>query len=101
VSDLISVVATFIPKEGQEGAVESTLRGMVGPTRAEPGCKRYDLYRSAGSDTKFILIEAYDGQSALEAHRATEHYKSYRSRIADMLQDPIGVVVLNAVDAKN
>ena len=44
----ISVVATFIPKEGQENAVEAILRGMVKPTRHEPGCLRYELYGAAG-----------------------------------------------------
>ena len=100
-NDLILVVATFVPKEGLEGAVESVLRGMIEPTRAEPGCKRYDLYRSVGGDTKFTLIESYANKPALEAHRVTEHYKCYRSEIVDMLQDPIGVAVLDAIDARN
>jgi quinol monooxygenase YgiN len=95
----ISVVATFIPKQGQEREVEDILRGMVGPTRKESGCLRYELYASAGIEPQFVLIEAYAGQPALEAHRATEHYKSYRARIGDALKEPIKVVVLNAIDA--
>ena len=95
----ISVVATFIPKEGQENAVEVILRGMVKPTRNEPGCLRYELYRAAGPELQFVLIEAYADQAALEAHRATEHYKSYRSRIVDALGEPIKVAVLNTIDS--
>ena len=95
----ISVVATFIPKEGQENAVEVILRGMVKPTRNEPGCLRYELYGATGPEPQFVLIEAYADQAALEAHRATEHYKSYRNRIVDALSEPIKVAVLNAIDS--
>ncbi len=96
----IFVVATFVPQESQEDAVERILRGMISPTRAEPGCNRYDLYRSSGTEPKFVLIEAYAGQPSLEAHRATEHYKNYRARIVDVLKEPIGVVVLDALDVQ-
>jgi quinol monooxygenase YgiN len=95
----ISVVATFTPKQGQESAVEGILRGMIGPTRKEPGCLRYELYASADPEPQFVLIEAYAGQPALEAHRATDHYKSYRGRIGEALKEPIKVVVLNTIDA--
>jgi quinol monooxygenase YgiN len=95
----ISVVATFIPKENHESAVDAILRGMVKPTREEPGCLRYELYGATGPEPQFVLIEAYADQAALEAHRATEHYKSYRSRIVDALREPIKVAVLNAIDA--
>jgi quinol monooxygenase YgiN len=96
---VVSVVAVFIPKENQENEVEKILRGMVGPTRKEPGCLRYELYSAAGTERQFVLIEAYADQAGLEAHRATEHYKNYRSRIADGLKEPIKVTVLNTIDS--
>ena len=95
----VSVVATFSPKENRESDVERILQGKVGPTRREPGCLRYELYAVAGAEQQFVLLEAYADQGALEAHRATEHYKSYRSRIADLLKEPIRVLVLDAIDA--
>jgi quinol monooxygenase YgiN len=95
----ISVVATFNPKENQKKEVEQILRDMVGPTRKEPGCLRYELYGTAGTERQFVLIEAYADQVALEAHRATEHYKSYRSRVADALKEPIKVAVLSTIDS--
>ena len=96
---VISVVATFNPKENQANEVEQILRGMVGPTRKEVGCLRYELYGAASTERQFVLIEAYADQAALEAHRATEHYKNYRSRIADALKEPIKVAVLNTIDS--
>ena len=43
----ITVFASFVPKAGQQEEVAQVLRGMVGPTRKEPGCRRYDLYCAA------------------------------------------------------
>jgi len=94
----ITVIARFTARAGQEAAVEQVLRGMVGPTRNEPGCACYDLYRVKDAPAQFVLFEIYQGSAALEAHRATEHYKSYRARIADLLSEPIGVTVLNGLD---
>ena len=98
----VIVFASFSPNPGQEGEVEKILRGMVEPTRAEPGNQIYDLYKktaeSDGSPT-FHFFERYTDADALQAHRETDHYKAYRARIMDYLSEPIGVVVLDAVDA--
>jgi quinol monooxygenase YgiN len=50
------------------------------------------------SDRTFVLVEAYRDADALEAHRATAHHVEYRNRIADMLEEPIGVAVLRPID---
>ncbi len=98
----VIVFASFSPNAGQEGEVEEILKGMIGPTRAEPSNEIYDLYKkTADSDSapSFHLFERYTDADALQAHRDTDHYKAYRAKITDYLSDPIGVVVLDAVDA--
>ena len=97
----VIVFASFTPTSGQEGEVEEILRGMVGPTRDEPGNETYDLYKKTGDGpASFHLFERYIDADALQAHRETEHYKAYRAKIADHLAEPIGVAVLAAVDAQ-
>lgn len=110
------VLARFFPKPGAERRVEAILRGMVASTRQEPGCRRYDFYRTsvaAGGETKaaggtaaaasstvFCLIEQYAGEEAIQAHRETSHYRSYRASIADLLAQPIDVARLEALDVR-
>jgi quinol monooxygenase YgiN len=84
-AELVTFVATFNPKQGQETAVEEILRGMTAPSRREPGVLRYDLYRTTGTPTAFVLFEIYRDQTAHEAHRATAYYKGFRSAVADLL----------------
>jgi len=71
---------------------------MTGPTRAEPGNRIYNLYKDANGG--FHLFELYADQAAVEAHRATAHYKAYRAAIADLLAEPIGVKILTGLDVK-
>jgi quinol monooxygenase YgiN len=94
------VFVRFFPKPGQEGAVESILRGMIANTRREPGCRRYDFYRSAlaPSGTMFCLVERYADDASVQAHRETQHYRDYRARIMDLLERPIDVTLLEPLD---
>ena len=93
----VIVFASFTPKDGGDAEVEQILKGMVKPTRSEPGCEVYDLFRSTDESQTFHLFEVYRDRDALEAHRETAHYKAYRSKILDFLAEPIGVKVLEAV----
>lgn len=93
------VFATFRPAEGKEQQLLDTLAPMLVNTRAEPGNEFYDLYRS-DDDGKAVyhLFERYRDEEALEAHRASDHYKAYRAVLGDLLASPVEVNVLSEVD---
>ena len=99
-AEQVSVFASFHSHPGREADVRDLLMWMVERTRAEPGCERYDLYEERDAGGTLHLFERYRDQEALEAHRATEHYVEYRRKVADMLRNPIGVVVLDPIDAR-
>jgi quinol monooxygenase YgiN len=48
-------------------------------SRAEPGCLRFDVYHSQAEPRRFLLVEHWADQAALDAHRlaaaATTIYK--------------------------
>jgi quinol monooxygenase YgiN len=94
----VTVIARFTPTPERAAQLQALLAGMVAPTRSEPGCHLYDLFTAHGDDTEFVLIERYEDTPALEAHRASAHYKSYRAQLPDMLAKPIDVTVLAPVD---
>ena len=96
----VSVFASFRPRAGSEDALRSLLTWMVERTRAEPGCERYDLFEEREAGGALHLFERYRSPEALEAHRATAHYVEYRRQVADLLEEPIGVIVLEPIDAR-
>jgi len=70
---------TFIARSGQEEALRRMLEEMVTPSRAEPGCLRYDIYEMNAEPGRFVVVEAWEDESALEGHKNTEHYKYYKA----------------------
>lgn len=96
------VFVRFFPKSGREARVEELLRTMVVHTRREPGCLRYDLFesRAATGSRLFCLVERYADAAAQQAHRETAHYQDYRANILDLLEQPIEVNLLEALDER-
>jgi quinol monooxygenase YgiN len=39
----------------------------------EEGCLQYDLHRVTGDEDRFVLVERWASESALEAHDVTSH----------------------------
>ena len=93
----VGVIARFTPLPEKRSDLQALLEGMVAPTRSEPGCRGYNLYK-APADSDLVLIERYDDQAALEHHRTTEHYLSYRAQLSPLLASPISVSVLAPLD---
>ena len=96
-SQPVVVIARFSAQSDKKAALQKLLEGMVGATRAEPGCDRYDLYEVSDGEG-LILVERYKDQQALEHHRSTDHYINYRAHLDDLLSSPISVTVLNPLD---
>ena len=94
------VFASFTPRPERVPQLRATLDVMVEHTRQEPGCQVYDLYESDDDGTRFHLFERYADGDALEAHRATDHYKAYRAKLPELLASPIQVAVLSEVDVR-
>src|SRR3954466_5379249 len=86
-SPSIAVIARFTPRPESTEAVRTLLRGMTTPTRAEDGCRTYDVYQSA-AEGELVLFERYRDRTALEEHRGSTHYVNYRARLAGLLTKP-------------
>ena len=69
----LSVVAVITAKTGSEDVVRAALTDLVAPTRAEEGCRSYDLYESASVESTFVTIESWREQADLDAHMQTAH----------------------------
>ncbi len=74
---------------------------MIAPTRAEPSCERYDLFRIKEGNASFHLFETYENAATLEHHGGTEHFKNYRATIIENLAEDIAVKILSGIDVAN
>src|SRR5215467_13571318 len=73
------------PREGQEIFLEAELRALMGPTRKEDGCMRYDLYRSLEGPAAYLLYEIWESRSHYAAHTKTDHFLRWNARKDSLL----------------
>ena len=95
-------MASFHPKKDKANEVKEIILSMIKPTRSEEGNELYNFYEEKNKDDKIIsfhLFEIYKNSAALDFHRETAHYKDYRSKIDDLLENPREVKVLNSIDS--
>ena len=58
----------------------------------EYGNRRFDILQDPKESTKFILVEAYVTAEQAAAHKETDHYKTWRDTVAEMMAEPrVGV----------
>jgi (4S)-4-hydroxy-5-phosphonooxypentane-2,3-dione isomerase len=65
----------------------------------EPGCREFNITVSQKDPNHVFIFEVYDDAAALEAHRATDHFKKYAATTKDMVAKrdarPLASVAMN------
>lgn len=57
--------------------VTELLRSLALASRQEPGCVVYVPHRLEGDPDTVLIYEQYKDAAALDAHRASEHFRRY------------------------
>jgi len=70
---------TFIAKEGSEAKMKELLSAMVVPSKAEEGCIFYEIFQYENNPGKFMAVETWRDEAALDGHKASAHYAVYKS----------------------
>jgi quinol monooxygenase YgiN len=95
---MIGVVAVIRVKEGREAEFEAGFRELTAQVKAnEPGARMYQLTRSRAEPRTYKVLEVYEDDAALEAHRTSEHYKVGGRKLREVAEAPPEVEVLDAV----
>ena len=92
----VRVIARSVARRGKENQLRELLRGMLVPTRAESGCKLYELYES-DSNGRFYFYEIWESQAALDQHAASPHFKYLEQTIGELVQEPFEVSFLKSI----
>ena len=69
---------TFIAKEGNEEKMKELLSAMVIPSKAEQGCLFYEIVQYENNRKKFMAIETWENEEALNGHKQSAHYAIYK-----------------------
>jgi quinol monooxygenase YgiN len=94
--DKIRVIARALARTGKEEQLRNTLAGMLTPTRAEHGCRLYELYESNNRGL-FYFYEEWESRDALDRHTQTPHYKQLAQNSRDLLEGAFEVNILDSL----
>jgi quinol monooxygenase YgiN len=92
----VRVIARSVARQGKEDQLRALLQGMLVPTRAEQGCKSYELYES-DSTGRFYFDETWESHAALDKHIATPHFRHLEQTVGELLEGPFEVNILKRI----
>ena len=92
----VRVIARSVARRGKENQLRELLRGMLAPTRAESGCRLYELLEST-SEGRFYFNEIWESQAALDQHAASRHFKHLDQTVGELVREPFEVSILKTI----
>ncbi len=88
----VSLVSVHVKPEHVAEFIKASRANHEGSVR-EPGCLRFDVLQLPDDPTRFLLYEAYRDEDARNAHRDTDHYRTWRDTVAAWMVEPRTAVV--------
>jgi quinol monooxygenase YgiN len=88
----IVVLATAKAKPGMEADLERALRDVAAPTRAQPGCLEFQLYRSTQNPAAITAFERWSSEEDHERHLQSNHVKTLITRFEGSLAAPPEII---------
>lgn len=72
-------------RAGEETAVEEALREVSGPSRAEPGCLSFHIFRSMRDPRLFYIHSRWVDAAAFQLHAELPHTACFLQRVDALL----------------
>jgi quinol monooxygenase YgiN len=85
------IFARFHARTGLEGAVEAAIREVGGPTRQEPGCVSYHVFRSTRDPRLFYIHSRWVDEAAFEHHAGLPHTVRFLARVEPLIDHALDV----------
>jgi quinol monooxygenase YgiN len=85
----LSVVAVITAQPDAAEEVFAALKGLGEATHTEEGCLVYSVARVVGDPAKFITIEKWTSQEALDGHLNSPHMAGMADAMKKLAEAPI------------
>lgn len=95
---MIAVTAALTVKDGMEAAFIEAAQALATAVRAnEPGCRLYTFSKSRNTPGLFLVLELYEDEAAIVAHRNSTHFKTLSPALGACLAGPPAVTPYDVV----
>lgn len=88
---MISIVAKFLVKEGEESKFLKLVNELGVASNAEDGCLEYILHKDVEKPLTYCLIEKWKDQAAVDFHNNTPHFTGTVPKIVEIAHVEIDV----------
>jgi len=82
------IFARFHARAGQENAVEGALGEVAGPSRQEPGCASFQVFRSTREPRLFYIHSRWKDEAAFDTHTGLPHTLRFLDRMEQLIDEP-------------
>jgi quinol monooxygenase YgiN len=79
----------FLPKHDNRDNIVRTIRGLLEPTRVEPGCLGFSCHQDIESNDVMILEERWETRTDLERHVRSEGFRTILSVLDECTEEPV------------
>jgi quinol monooxygenase YgiN len=83
---ILTIVADFMVNPDKVEFVQSELRKLLVPTRAEEGCLLYELHGDNTKPNHFLMYETWSTRDLWQSHMGSDHLKSFISATEGCLE---------------
>ena len=87
----VHVIARHFARPETIDDVRNILLELIGPSRAEPGCLKYELFQNEDAAADFTFVETFASDAALKAHAAAPYIANLGPRLAPLVARPSDV----------
>src|SRR5260221_7763734 len=85
------VIARFHVRPGAAPQVEQAIGEVSAPTRAEPGCLDYHVFRATRDPQLLYIQSRWRDEAAFDAHAGLPHTVRFLERVAPLIDHPLDV----------
>jgi quinol monooxygenase YgiN len=95
------IVAKLTVKPDKVKAFTEAAKEIIEKSNKEAGCKSYQLYQDPYDNTKFVFVEEYKNQAAIDAHFASDYFKAFGPKISDLVVAPAKIKIISVAKEVN
>jgi quinol monooxygenase YgiN len=95
------IIAKVNVKAEKVKAFTEAAKEIIEKSNKEAGCKFYQLYQDPYDNTQFVFVEEYKNQAAVDAHFASDYFKAFGPKIADLVAEPAKIKIVSVAKEVN
>lgn len=85
----LKIVAEISLKPNAMESMRPVFEKVIAASQAEEGCIYYDLHKDVSdtTNTRYIILEIWKDQQAIDAHNESQHFKTFQQTSGDYIED--------------